>query len=225
MPYRRTVLAPDQFYHILNRGVAGLPIFLHKKDYLRFIELVNYYRFTNVPTSFSKFKKLPLEERSKTLKGLEIENNTHIIIYSFCLMPNHFHLLLKQVTENGIRTFLSNLQNGFAKYHNIKNDRNGPLFQSTFKAVRVDTDDQLLHVSRYIHLNPTTSFLVRIKDLSIYPWSSLPTYIDNNLKKFSFIDTRFILGLVGFQNKYGQFILDQADYQRELDKIKHLSLE
>lgn len=225
MPYRKTVLAQDQFYHVLNRGVAGLPIFLHKRDYLRFLELVEYYRFINIPTSFSKFLKLPLSERIKILEELRVKNDVHVAIQSFCLMPNHFHLLLRQTAQDGTRAFLSHLENGFAKYHNIKHERYGPLFQSTFKAIRIETEELLLHISRYIHLNPSTSFLVEIEDLFTYPWSSLATYVNNGLNEFSFVNTELILNLAGGQEKYKQFILDQAQYQRELSTIKHLSLE
>jgi len=151
MPYRDEILAPEEIYHIFNRGVAALPIYLTSRSYLRFLDLVDYYRLSNTPFSFSKLLSLPREERENLLARLRKENAIHIEILVFCLMPNHFHFLLKQITDNGISTFMRNLQNSYAKYFNIKNERAGPLFQSMFKAVRIETDEQLLHVSRYIH--------------------------------------------------------------------------
>lgn len=225
MPYRKTLLVQNQLYHIFNRGVAGLPIFSSVKEYSRFLELVYYYRFINTPVSFSHLKKMSREESEKILSGLKEKGETQVEILVYCLMNNHFHFLLKQLTENGIRSFMANLQNGYAKYFNIKSSRKGPLFQSIFKAVRIETDEQLLHVSRYIHLNPSTGYLVDINDLPTYEWSSLSEYLGGISNNLSFISKDMILGLIGGTDKYRQFVFDQAQYQRTLGQIKHLVME
>lgn len=225
MPYRKTVFAENQFYHILNRGVAGSPIFLTLKDYSRFLELIDYYRHIYSTLSFSSLKKLPNEEKEKVWRKLENDMALHIEIIAFCLMKNHFHILLKQTGENGITTFMKNLQNSYAKYFNIKNSRMGPLFQSMFKAVMIETDEQLLHVSRYIHLNPSTGYLVGIKDLPKYPWSSLPIYLGEIPSTSKFINSVIVLESFKTREEYRRFVFDRAEYQRELDKIKHFTLE
>ncbi|MBI2196717.1 transposase [Candidatus Daviesbacteria bacterium] len=189
---------------------------------------MDYYRFADTPVSFSHFMKVPFEERNLILDKLKKQNNLQVEILVFCLMPNHFHLLLKQITEKGITNFISNVQNGYAKYINIKEDRAGPLFQSAFKGVRIETDEQLLHVSRYIHLNPSTGYLVGIEKLIEYPWSSLPDYLESANKKFAFVSPDLILsffGSRGSRGKYKEFVLNQAEYQRKLANIKHLVLE
>lgn len=218
------MLAQDQIYHIYNRGVAALPIFYLSQDYQRFLKLIDYYRFIETPTSFSQVMKMPKEIRNRILESLRKKNKAHIEILTFCLMPNHFHFLLKQLTEKGISVFLSNLQNGYAKYLNIKNDRVGPLFQSMFKAVRIATDEQLLHVSRYIHLNPSTGYLVEPENLLEYKWSSLGTYMKNG-SAYPFVKTELLASYFKNLDSYSKFILDQADYQKQLDRIKHLILE
>lgn len=223
MPYRKVVLAQDQFYHVFNRGVASLPIFHSPGDYKRLIKLISYYRFANTPISFSRLMKLPIDEKQQILEFLEKENNLQVEILAFCFIPNHLHLLLKQISNNGIKAFMGNVQNGYAKYLNIKSGRAGPLFQSTFKAVRIETDKQLLHVSRYIHLNPSTSYLVEIDKLAEYPWSSLQDYINDSAS--SLIFQGYVLGLFKSREKYKDFIFDQAQYQRELAGIKHLTFE
>lgn len=225
MPYRKVILAQDQIYHIYNRGVAKLPIFYNRRDYLRFLSLIGYYRFTNAPISYSRFIKLAKEDRDKILQDLRKENKLLVELFVFCLMPNHYHFLVKQLTEKGISTFMSNLQNSYAKYLNIKNNRVGPLFQSMFKAVRIENDKQLMHTSRYIHLNPSTGYLVKPENLLDYSWSSLETYLKDGLEDNNFVQTKFILDF--FKNKldYHRFILDQADYQRELANLKHIILE
>ncbi len=226
MPYRKLVLAPKQIYHIFNRGVAAFPIFLTSKDYSRFLKLVDYYRFSNTPFSFSQLMSLPKEEKEKILVGLRKENAIHVEILTYCLMPNHFHLLLKQITDKGISVFMANLQNGYVKYFNIKNERGGPLFQSMFKGVRVESDEQFLHVSRYIHLNPSTAYVVEPEKLESYSWSSLKIYLDEDFNRDnSFVTPELVLNFFKDRKDYLKFVLDQASYQRELDKIKHLVLE
>lgn len=222
MPYRKSPIVTLEIYHVFNRVVAGIPIFSGTKDFLRFVDLINYYRFKDTPVSFSQFKQIEKKQREEILNRLVNEDNSQVEILAFCLMDNHFHFLLKQKVDLGIVKFISNLQNGYAKYFNIKTERNGPLFQPMFKAVRVVTEEQLLHVSRYIHLNPSTGYLVEIKDLENYRWSSLSGYTVES--EYPFVSTGLILGLIS-KKKYRRFVFDQADYQRELAKIKHLSLE
>lgn len=224
MPYRKTVFANDYIYHVFNKGVASVPIFYSPKNYLRFLDLVNYYRFNNCPISFSKFTKLPIEQRGEILDQLIQEYKIQIEVLAFCLMGNHFHLLIRQIMNKGVVTFMSNIQNGYVKYFNIKSERKGPLFQSVFKAVIVETDEQLLHVSRYIHLNPSTSYLVEVKDLAAYPWSSFLCYLKEEIKP-SFVNSKFILNLFKNRDSYKNFVFNQVEYQKKLDVIKHLILE
>lgn len=222
MPYRNTPLVSGEIYHIFNRAVAKIPIFLNSKDFLRFLDLINYYRFQNTPISFSQFKQIEKEVRDRIFSTLVKENVLNVEILAFCLMNNHFHFLLRQVADGGITKFISNLQNAYAKYFNIRTERSGPLFNPMFKSVRVVTNEQLFHVSRYIHLNPSTGYLVEIKDLESYPWSSLSCYITDC--NYSFVSTELILGLIN-KKEYKKFVYDQAEYQRCLADIKHLTLE
>lgn len=222
MPYRKVPIVTSEIYHIFNRAVAAVPIVSTTKDFFRFLDLINYYRFKNTPVSFSQFKGIEKEQRENIFNNLVKENNQQVEILVFCLMNNHFHFLIKQKLDQGIVKFISNLQNGYAKYFNVKTQRTGPLFQPMFKSVRVTSEEQLLHVSRYIHLNPSTAYLVEINNLESYPWSSLLNYIGES--KYPFVNTELILGIIS-KKKYKEFIFDQADYQRELGRIKHLILE
>lgn len=223
MPHRKFIHATGEIYHVFNRGIARMPIFSSSNNYVRFMKLIDYYRFANTPTSFSSFNNSPNEHKKLILERLRKEYKLNVQILAFCLMNNHFHLLLRQGSNNGIPRFVSNIQNGYAKYYNVKNNRTGPLFQPMFKSVRVETDEQLLHVSRYIHLNPTTSYITSIEKLNDYTWSSLNCYTNND-DEYSFINTDLVLRLIK-KGKYLKFVLDQVDYQRKLDKIRHLILE
>jgi len=137
-------------------------------------------------------------------------------------MPNHFHILLKQETENGTFVYMSRVINSYVKYINTKHKRVGPLFQGVFKAVLVETDEQLLHLSRYIHMNAYASGIVSEKSLFSYPWSSLSAYCNDQP---SFVDKTFILSNFRSISDYKKFISDQTNYAKELEAIKHLILE
>ena len=208
MPYRLVPLVTDQYYHVFNRGVEKRSLFLDRRGYKRLLETLIYYQQINPPSKFS------LSHKRTTNVSKMVE------VVSYCLMPNHFHLLLKQVTENGISTFLRKSLNSYTKYFNIKYERVGPLFQGQFKAVRIETDEQLIHVSRYIHLNPVVGHLV--KNLRSYEWSSYAEYLG---EKNGICDKREVLNFFKRGKDYEQFVLDQVDYANKLEESKHLLLD
>jgi len=223
MPYRRTVIATGEIYHVLNRGVAQTSIFSSKRDYSRFLSLIDYYRYNGLGLCFSFFERLSYEEKALMMRDIKKRCQLQVEIYAYCLMPNHFHLLAKQLSDGGISRMLACLQNSYAKYFNFKSKRQGPLFQSMFKVVRIENEEQFLHVSRYIHLNPSTSFLVEPEKLSSWLWSSFSEYL--GLRPTCFLNTDLILKMTGGSKLYEKFVLNQADYQRKIGMIKRLSLE
>lgn len=213
MPLRKTILATGEVYHIFNRSVRGMPIFKGKQESDLFLEATEYYLQPRPPTRFSIYRvqknKYPLTLTEKI-----------VTIISFCLMPTHFHFLLKQEKEDGIRQLIQKISNSFAHFFNLKYKTSGPVFEGNFKAVRVENDEQLLHLSRYIHLNPVTDYLV--ENPEDYPFSSYRVFIRE--EKSPIIDSSLIMGNISSEN-YRKFVLDQKDYQRELDRIKHLVFE
>lgn len=223
MPGRTTPLVNDQIYHVLNRGINHQPTFLDKLDYKRAMLVLDFYSFDNLPTKLSKFLVLSNDNRVKIMEKLRKENNKIVEIIAFCLMPNHFHLLLKQIKDNGISKYLANLQNSYTRYFNTKRERDGSIFLDQFKAVLISTEEQLVHVSRYIHLNPYTSYVTRsLEDLWKYPWASLSEYLGDGP---GICQPELILNFFKNLKDYQDFIKNQADYQRQLHKIQHLILE
>lgn len=224
MPGRKIPLVTNQIYHVLNRGIASKPVFLAKKDYQRTLKIIWYYQNQNPPLSYSHFLRLPVKQKSEILERLKNKEKFLVEIIAFSLLPNHFHFLLKQTQENGVSIFMSNLTNSYTRYFNTKNKRTGPLFQGKFKAIMVETDEQLLHLSRYIHLNPYTSYVVKtFKDLEDYPYSSLPEYLGRS--RANFFQKEIVLNQFKNVNSYKRFVFDQAEYQRKLEQIKHLAME
>lgn len=224
MPYRRIPIAVGQVYHVFNRSIAREPIFLTNRDYQRVLEVIEFYSFNKPGLRFSFYHRLPADQQINFLENLRKTHKKRVDVLAYCLMPNHLHFLIHQIEYGGIERFMSNVQNSYAKYFNTKNKRSGALFQSMFKAKRIETDEQLIHVTRYIHLNPLTSYVVRDEeDLEEYPRSSYLEYLGSVGTPLS--NTRQILGFYGSTEEFKKFTLDQVDYQRKLDAIKHLTLE
>ncbi|PIR38199.1 MAG: hypothetical protein COV34_01100 [Candidatus Zambryskibacteria bacterium CG10_big_fil_rev_8_21_14_0_10_42_12] len=154
--------APNEFYHIYNRGVGKMNIFLDDEDYNFFLTRLKENLF---PSSISMSNKI----RRKLLPAGSFD------LVCYCLMPNHFHLLFFQKTEVSISALMLKVMTGYVIYFNKKYDRVGSLFQDQFKAVCVKSDEQLLWLSAYIHTNPSVAQLV--SDDMQYAWSSLREYI------------------------------------------------
>jgi len=224
MASRKIILATGEIYHIFNRSVSKEPIFTNTRGNRRFLDTINFYRFQDPYVRYSHFIRMQDEFRSKILENMYTTGIQNVTIFAFSLMPNHFHLLIRQEQESGIKKFMSQIQNSYAKYYNTKNDRSGSVFQEMFKAVRIETDEQFIHVARYVHLNPVTGYLLKDPtELETYPWTSFGSYVGNLTSEF--IDTNTILSHFKNTQELKQFTFDQANYQRKLDNIKHLTLE
>jgi len=205
---RKTSLNTDCVYHIYNRGVEKRKIFLDSDYYFRFISLLKHSLSYNYPYSLvvrslkeakSKGRRQEIFQRLETKK---IEPPVEVI--SFCLMPNHYHLTLKQLVEDGISAFMHRIGTAYTKYFNILQDRSGRLFENTFKAVLVESEEQLIHLTRYHHINPHSLDLTP-KEIVNYPWSSLSTYLGK--KKHSFINPEMVLSTFKDSESYLDFVL------------------
>ncbi|MDO8570595.1 MAG: transposase [Candidatus Daviesbacteria bacterium] len=215
MPYRFIPFTDDGFYHIYNRGVEKRQIFINERDFQRFLHTLYFYQYNNPKVPFSRKEALQYQ-------GLDFTNSPKFVdIICYCLMPNHFHLVLKQTANGDIHKFMQKVLNSYTKYFNTKHKRVGPLLQGTFKAVSIEDDTQLIHVSRYIHLNPYVSNLV--KDLDNYPQSSYSDYIDKTQGKIC--NKKPVLSLFKNPADYQEFVSGNADYAKELEIMKHLLME
>ena len=224
MPRRKTPLVTKEVYHVFNRIIASIPIFERKRECSRFLFAMSFYQNIKPPLKLSKFNKLSKNEKHEISELLYQKREWFVEIISYCLMPNHFHIVVKQLVDDGVKNYLRLVSDSFAHYFNIKNDRGGPLFESRFKAVRIEKDAQLLHVVRYIHLNPYSSYLVKnLEDLGQYPFSSFPEYIGKAKKEIC--QKRLVLDHFKIYGKYKEFVFNQADFQKSLAKIKHTLMD
>lgn len=223
MPRRILPFVTGEIYHIFNRTINKIPVFTKFRINQRLMISLSFYRFTNLSVSLSRFLTWDKDRQEEVLNSSEGGKKIRVNILGFCLMPNHYHLLCRQEQGGGISKFVSQLQNSFTRYYNLKRQKKGYLFEGQFRAVRIEDDQQLLHVSRYIHLNPYTSFVVKTFDeLGNYPWSSLSEYLT---ARKGFCQTEIVAAFFKNPASYKRFLADQADYQRNLEKIKHLVVE
>lgn len=142
---RKIVFAVDEFYHLYNRGVEKRVIFLDQGDYSRFQTLL-YVANSFEPLDFKTIQGLPLKDIKR--------GESLVSIGAYCLMPNHFHLLVREKMEHGISRFMSKLMTAYSMYFNKKYTRSGRLFQNTFQAKHAGEDNYLRYLFSYIHLNP-----------------------------------------------------------------------
>mgnify|MGYP001562563317 CR=1 FL=1 len=143
------ILAENEYYHIYNRGTDKRIIFLDDADRTRFVKLL--YLANGEGRGFMEpLAQMPLKE----IIALFQKEKPLTSIGAYCLMPNHFHILAKEIQPNGVSRFMQKVGTSYAMYFNTKYKRTGRLFEGTFKASRVDNDNYLRYLFSYIHLNP-----------------------------------------------------------------------
>lgn len=178
---RNIKIAPGEYYHIFNRGMNKQNIFLSKYDYIRFLLTLMFLQSSVVITNIKRMIDYYVQHSVLHIEETErqkIIRNRYIEIVSFCLMPNHFHIIVKEVDEGGISRYMQRVLNSYTKYFNKKYDKSGHLFQGPYKAVHIKDDRQLLYLSTYIHKNPTELSVWKNKEID-YPWSSFQDYRNN----------------------------------------------
>jgi len=199
---RKVIFAENEFYHLYNRGVDRRTVFENDSDHRRFALLL-YLCNGKIPVRFEDlpdWKGSTSEELIEAVFGKKFDEPV-VAIGAYCLMPNHFHLLVKEITKGGISTFMHRLSTAYTMYFNLSRRRTGALFQGRFKAEHADKDEYLKYLFSYIHLNPVklieSEWKERgIKDLrkaedylASFPYSSHMDYLGTN-RKFSKILNR-----------------------------------
>ncbi|MBU0708276.1 transposase [Patescibacteria group bacterium] len=222
MPGRQESLDTGESYHVFNKTIDSKPVFINTQNATVFKETMGYYRSLKAFLSLSRYRGIE-DKNFRKLYARRISYKKHFIvdILAYCIMPTHFHLLLKQKKDKGISKYMSDVINSFTRFHNLKSKRKGPLFLPQFRAKHIRTDDSLLNVSRYIHLNPLTGGVVNnINQLEKYQHSSYPEY-DTDAKE-SLSDSNPIMKLFDYKTKaYRDYVINQLDYQSSLETMKH----
>lgn len=199
MPGRNTIKidVAESYYHVYARGLNKEKLFLDESDFVFFLSLLKRYLSS---------------EPSLSGRGLVYESlSEHIQLHTYCLMENHFHLLLFQKTQGTMSSLMRRVMTSYSGYFNRKYQHRGPVFESRYKASRVISDDYFLHISRYIHLNP--------RNWKKYKYSSISHYLANYMSDW--LQTESVLGMHSSISGYQQFLEDYEQKHQDLEYIKH----
>jgi len=178
MSYRKVSFVQNEFYHIYNRGNSKQNIFRDKRDYARFQALLFIANGTS-PIDFREVQKNDIFEFDR--------GEVQVHIGAYCLMPNHFHMLLTPAVDYGVESFLKKLSTGYSMYFNKKYERTGGLFEGRFKSEYAGTDEYLKYLFSYIHLNPVKLIQSDWKEKGIQSAESALRYLET-YNNSSFID-------------------------------------
>ena len=167
-------------YHLINRGVDKRKIFVDKQDHLRFIhDLFEFNNQEKVNNTYYSFRQSINDVRRHYIETSRKARKTIIDLLAFCLMPNHYHILVSPKVEGAISLFMKKVNGGYAKYFNAKYNMSGHVFQGAYNAVHIEDNNQLLYVSTYVHRNPRELRGWKNRE-GKYPWSSFLDYITAN---------------------------------------------
>jgi len=233
MSIRKTNLVQGEIYHIYNRGVDKRDIFMEDEDRFRFVHDLFEFNDKNPTINLALY----LKSKNNKLKEVGLPNIKRqprkklVEILAYCLINNHFHLLVRQKTENGITEFMRKIGTGYTNYFNNKYERTGSLFQGKFKSVNVKKDSHLMYLPIYIHLNPLDYKFKEWREgkigdpekaisfLNNYRWSSCMDYMGK--KNFpSIIQKDFLLHRLGNEEKQKEEIFN---WIKSFDSKKNLS--
>lgn len=199
MPSRNIIKIdiPDSYYHIYARGINKRKIFNDDNDYRYFINLLRRYLSSEDIRNKNGVSYLKLFD--------------YLEVLAYCQMQNHFHLLVYQIHEGAMSQLMRSVMTSYSIYFNRKYKRRGPLFESRYKASRINSDDYLMHISRYIHLNPN--------DWQNHPHSSIHYYESG--EEGDWLKSGKILDLFSSPAVYMDFMYDYKSVRDELEVIKH----
>jgi putative transposase len=206
---RKIPFINGEYYHIYNRGVDKRKVFLCHYDYLRFLKSLREFNCEDPVVS------LYLKDRllaAKPLKTKKLPQGKKIVeIISYCLIPNHFHLILKQLKEGGISEFMKRVGGGYTWHFNYKYKRSGSLFQGTFKAIHIDTNSYLLYLSAYVNGN---YMIHKIKNIN---WRFTGLNDKKNLCNMKVVSDEF-----GSISKYKKYVYDVSreikEHREDMEK-------
>ncbi len=203
--------AENEYFHVYGRGTNKGKIFLDDSDYTRFIFLMTHFqsptKLYNIgwyTQSFIKHGSFRIKE--DTLEKLVKKRNVELV--SFALMPNHFHMLIKNLEDLVLSVYMHRVLTAYGKYFNAKYNKTGHVFEGPFNAVHINKNSQLLHLSAYIHKNPKeiTEWADRYEK---YPWSSYQDFIGLN-RWGDLISSDIILKQFKNQTQYKDFVTEST---------------
>lgn len=220
---RKAIFANGEHYHIFNRGVDKRDIFSDTRDYERFLLSLNLlndlndglmiewrdFKKSNAAAGLDDFLKRSFRKRSPLIE-----------IVAYCLNPNHYHFILKQITDRGIEKYLHKIGISHSKYYNDKYKRSGSLFQGVFKSVHIDSNEYLLYLSAYVNKNNS---IHGYNDNDIWLYSSLPDYLGK--RSDTLVAKDIILSQFNNVNEYADFLNVNSLYMKKKKELEKYLIE
>ena len=220
---RKIKFVNNEYYHIFNRGVDKREIFSDAEDYERFllsIDLLND-KYDGLMIEWRDFKKSDPKAKFDNFLKLGFRKRDSLVeVVAYCLNPNHYHFILKQVVDKGIGKFFHKIGTSHSKYYNDKYKRNGSLFQGAYKAIMIDSNEYLLYLSAYVNKN---NFIHGYSKNKIWKYSSLPEYL--GIRKSKIINKNIILDQFRNIGEYKIFLRDNALYMKGNKELKRYLIE
>ena len=220
---RKTTFVNGEHYHIFNRGVDKREIFSDTKDYERFLLSMNLLndKYDGLMIEWRDFKKSNPKLSLADFLKLGFRRKTKLVeIIAYCLNPNHFHFILKQISDKGIEKFMHKIGISHTKHYNDKYKRNGSLFQGTYKAIMIDSNEYLLYLSAYVNTN---NFIHGYNDNNNWKYSSLLDYLgkrDDGLVSKNVISDQF-----SKTEDYNAYLKSNAEYMRDKKELQRYLIE
>ncbi len=222
---RRITFSPKEYYHLYNRGTEKRNIFLRKGDYERFITLL-YLCNSEIPVH--------IQIQGKTLSELTtLDRGDRLVdICAYCLMPNHFHILAREIKDGGISLFMQKIMTGYTMYFNKRNERSGVLFQGKFRATHADNDAYLSYLISYIHLNPVKIINPQWKERGItnesrakkflkeYWWSSYPDYLGQKRTEGVIVEKESLPAYCKTPEDFEHAVEEWLNYNAKIIKVR-----
>ncbi len=228
MGMRKTQFAEGEYYHVYNRGVDKRSIFNDQEDVERFLQCMEEFNVTEPIGSLyeNSFRRDQLGGRASKLIADE-EDALLVEFIAYCLNPNHYHFVLKQIAERGIEKIMHKMGTGHTMFFNNKYERSGSLFQGRFKAIHIDSNEYLLHVSAYVNLNDRAHQLGGETPKLVRSRSSWGEYTD--AKTNGICEKEIVLGQFRNRDEYKEFALSSLESiiqrKEELKDLRMFLLE
>lgn len=241
MPRRKEKFINGEVYHLVIRAIDDNTIFKDIDDYYRGI--FSIYEFNTTKAVVIRDRRSARSRIKRILKKINRDprlttdsRDKLVEVLSFCLMPNHLHLLIRQLKEGGISKFMAKLGGGYAGYFNKKYNRRGHVLQDNFKVVLIKDDEQLKVAWAYIHANPASliepkwkekgirNLMKVIKFLENYKWSSYSDYLEK-VNFPSVTEREFIMKTLGGKSGCREFLKDYIKYRGKVKEFPNLLLE
>lgn len=204
-------LVTGNYYHVFTRSIAEFVVFRNEAEFLRMRETLRYYQRVSLPDRFSRVFSSTERRVASSVPAHVPDQGNLVQIVAYCLMPTHLHLFLRQEAEHGISVFMARILNSYTRYFNVKTQRKGPLWESKFNRVWVEGDEQALHLTRYLHLNPSSAGLV--PDPADWKYSSYGEYLGEVISDERICEYKKINSMDPAQ--YRNFVEEHREEQRQ----------